>query len=207
MTGRSSTRALRVIRDENRESRPRRRADNQGFRGLQMRRVRPDDHDQNRPRDRVDVVQALPLMDHAAPEDEEGDGLNAHRDPEGCPTTSRAGSARPCAAGCDQGVLREIGLPTPPDVRGSSTSSTSARACERSPPTPACATPYSVARSWQILIKRSIVAGAGGDSDVARRANTMARRLIVDHGPADRRSRTSRARRSEQAAARDRSTS
>ena len=41
--------------------------------------------------------------------------------------------------------------------------------------------PASFARSWHILMKGSIVSAVEGDSDAARRAKTMARRLIEDH--------------------------
>jgi AcrR family transcriptional regulator len=41
--------------------------------------------------------------------------------------------------------------------------------------------PGSFAHSWHILMKGSIVAAAEGDVDAARRAQSMARRLIDDH--------------------------
>jgi AcrR family transcriptional regulator len=41
--------------------------------------------------------------------------------------------------------------------------------------------PASFARSWHILMKGSIVSAVEGDSEAARRAKTMARRLIEDH--------------------------
>ena len=41
--------------------------------------------------------------------------------------------------------------------------------------------PASFARSWHILMKGSIVSAVEGDSDAARRAKAMARRLIEDH--------------------------
>ena len=41
--------------------------------------------------------------------------------------------------------------------------------------------PDSFARSWHILMKGSIVSAAEGDTEAARRAKLMARRLIAEH--------------------------
>lgn len=43
--------------------------------------------------------------------------------------------------------------------------------------------PDSFARSWHILMKGSIISAAEGDTDAARRAQSMARLLIDEHRP------------------------
>ncbi|MEU6995693.1 helix-turn-helix domain-containing protein [Streptomyces sp. NPDC046465] len=45
----------------------------------------------------------------------------------------------------------------------------------------------SFARSWHILMKGSIISAAEGDADAALRARRMARMLIAQHRPGDRR--------------------